>query len=140
MDSEKVPIQVYPVAGPGRTNARRADAFITRFGVEYKVHSPALVNGQLGNFLIANLTPEEAIVTLPAEIVLPGVGSVDVPRHAHCRIRAAVWRWRQAFLFVVMRVDGDLVTAQGEIRPRDHHRSACELDEEPRFGIVRWRA
>lgn len=117
MDSEKVPIQVYPVAGPGRTNARRANAFITRFGVEYKVHSPALVNGQLGNFLIANLTPEEAIVTLPAEIVLPGVGSVDVPRHHIAEFALRSGAGGRRFYSVVMRVDGDLVTAQGSSDP-----------------------
>jgi hypothetical protein len=116
MATEKIPVQLYPVGG-GRRNPRRADAFITKHGVSYKVHSPALVDGLLESFMIANLAPDVAMVTLPAQIVLPGVGPVDVPPQNIAEFALQSGAGGKCFYSVVMRVDGDLVTAQGSSDP-----------------------
>ena len=117
MATDKDPVQVYPM-GQGRANVRQADAFITKCGVGYKVHSPALVDGRLGSFLIANLAPEVAMVTLPAEIVLPGVGRVDVPHQSIAEFTLQSGAGGEFSYSVVMKLGrGGLATAHGNSDP-----------------------
>ena len=110
-------IQTYPV-GAGRKQARQADAFITRCGAGYKVHSPAAVDGTLGSFLIANLTQDMAMVTLPARVVLAGVGPVDLPSQhvAEFALRSGAGG-EHSYSVVMKPAGGGLVTAQGSSDP-----------------------
>ena len=116
MDSKQVPVQVYPMAR--RRLARPADAFITKSGVGYKVHAPAIVNGGTELFLIANLAPDVAMVTLPEEVVLPGVGPTDVPTQniAEFALRSGAGGGF-SYSVVMKPVRGGLVTAHGNSDP-----------------------
>jgi len=116
MHSGQVPVQVYPMAG--RRLDRPADAFITNSGVGYKVHAPGIVNGKTQVFLIANLAPEVAMVTLPANVVLPGVGPTDVPTQSIAEFALRTGAGGEFSYSVVMKpVRGGLVTAQGNSDP-----------------------
>ena len=116
MESRQLPVQVYPMAQ--RHRDRPADAFITKFGVGYKVHPPAIVDGKTQMFLIANLAHELAMVTLPEEVVLPGVGPTDVPSESIAEFALRSGAGGEFTYSVVMKPDrGGLVTAHGSSDP-----------------------
>lgn len=101
-----------------RPKGLRADTFITKSGRDYKVHSPAVVNGETGVFVIANLTPDTAMVTLPEAVVGLSVGPTEV--RSHCiAVFSLVSGAGGAYTYsVVMKPAGaGLVTAQGNSDP-----------------------
>ena len=101
-----------------RPKGLQADAFITKSGRDYKVHSPAVVNGETGVFIIANLALDTAMVTLPDAVVGTAVGPTDVPSHCLAVFRLVRGAGGAYTYSVVMKPAGDgLVSAQGSSDP-----------------------
>ena len=108
--------RIYPVNLGGRPGS--ADAFVTRSGSDYKVHSPAIVNGGKGVFVFANLTHDVAMVALPEVVVGPGFGPIDLPPLQVAEITLVSGAGGMYTYSVVMKPDrGGLVTAHGNSDP-----------------------
>jgi hypothetical protein len=101
-----------------RTRPGPAHTFITKFGDDFRVHSPVIVDGTGGVFLIGNLSPETAIVTMPGEVVGPGIGSVEVPPHCIAEFDLISGAGGAFTYSVVVKVAGrGLVSAHGSSDP-----------------------
>jgi hypothetical protein len=95
-----------------------ADALIHKHGSDYRVNSPAHVNGQAKQaFEIINTTDETAYVMLSPKLTGGNKGPVPVGAHATGSIPLARRVKGTYFYAVVVETDGGNVTAQADSDP-----------------------
>ncbi|MCU0248779.1 MAG: hypothetical protein MUE61_01085 [Vicinamibacterales bacterium] len=110
-------VKVGPKVRGSRFHLGVAHAKIYKVDGEYRVTTPAEVNGREKEFRILNMTSEPARVTLSEDIVGRGAGLITVPGEGMITIPIAKGAWGVRSYSVAMDTLGGFVTAHGNSDP-----------------------